>query len=95
MFKLLSFFGLGKFQSVLDVLTFSQRGVFKRIDENRELLELLQREAPDFLERFGWVEGWIHSQDEFLVDLSKFVPDEYQPKHSYKFPRPYPAVNRF
>ncbi len=94
MFNFLSFFGLGKFQCVLDVLRFSQRGVFKRIDENRELLELLQREAPDFLERHCWVEGWIHSHDEFLTDLSKFVPEENKPKHP-NFPRPYPAIERF
>lgn len=46
------------------------RGIYKRIDENRELLELLQHEAPDLLERCPWVEGWLDTQDEFLSELA-------------------------
>lgn len=35
----------------------SQAGVFKRIDENRELLELLQNEAPALLAKCPWIEA--------------------------------------
>jgi hypothetical protein len=48
----------------------SQAGVFKRIDENRELLELLQNEAPALLAKCPWIEGWLASQDEFLSDVA-------------------------
>lgn len=50
-----------------------ERGVFKRIDQNRELLELLQKENPDLLRRCPWVESWIASQDSFLVDLARLI----------------------
>ncbi|MDD5388949.1 MAG: hypothetical protein PHD37_06370 [Gallionellaceae bacterium] len=46
------------------------RGIYKRIDENRELLELLQHEAPELLERCPWIEGWLDTQDEFLSELA-------------------------
>ena len=46
-------------------------GIYKRIDENRELLELLQAEAPEFLARHFWVSGWIGSTDGFLNDLER------------------------
>ncbi|WP_461280328.1 hypothetical protein [Acidithiobacillus sp.] len=45
------------------------RGIHKRIDENRELMELLQTTAPALLRECPWVEGWIHSQDHFLVAI--------------------------
>ena len=46
-------------------------GVFKRIDENRELLELMQKEAPEFLKKHSWVYLWIDAQDNFLTELAK------------------------
>jgi hypothetical protein len=53
------------------VLGQSQRGIGKRIDENRELLELLYLDAPVLMKEKPWIAGWIHSQDEFLNDLAK------------------------
>lgn len=63
-------------------------GVFKRIDEGRELLALLDHEG--FLAAHPWVEGWIQRNDEFLAFLANevdpeschFCPDDRQP-----FPR--------
>lgn len=49
------------------------RGIWKRIDENRELLECLQEHAPEFLERCRWVEGWLATQDAFLCSLQKLI----------------------
>lgn len=46
------------------------RGIWKRIDENRELLACLQEHAPELLERFPFIEGWIAGTDIFLVNLS-------------------------
>ena len=45
------------------------RGIFKTVDENRELLMCLQKRAPDLLEKCPWIDGWIAGTDIFLVDL--------------------------
>lgn len=78
-------------------------GIFKRIDENRELLELIQEKAPVFFKENSWVEGWLQSQDGFLNDLAKFVPadaellrfkaQEANSRHegSPSYPRPWPG----
>lgn len=68
-------------------------GIYKRIDENRELLELLQAEVPEFLASHPWVVGsWLHSADGFLTDLEKALPvtvPYFTPKHLGRlFPRP-------
>ena len=59
---------------VKKILGWSGGGVHKRIDENRELLELLQREAPDLLKHNRWIEGWLKANDEFFNDLAETVP---------------------
>lgn len=63
-------------QKVRDILGFSGGGIHKRIDENRELLELLQREAPDLLAKNFWIEGWLGANDKFFSDLAAAVPIE-------------------
>lgn len=90
-----------KFIAVHDVVRCTNGGVIKRIDENRELLELLQREAPGLLEAAPWVEGWFKRQDEFLtllaekasdVDASGVTPlHPLWPNKSAFFPRPWPG----
>lgn len=69
------------------------RGVFKRVDENRELLELLQQEAPDFVERHPWIEGWLESQDEFLVQIADAAGTKNRvgEKVSIAYPRAWPG----
>lgn len=80
-----------KLKEVGEVLTRSQRGIFKRIDENRELVELLRERAPDFLKEHFWVEGWLRSQDEFLSELSAVMPVA-NPVPTGNFPRPWPVA---
>lgn len=84
-------------QKVQWILGRHSGGVFKRIDENRELLELLHEKAPALLASHPWVEGWLKSQDEFLSELATQVPltelqfsptPPGQPGHA--FPRPWP-----
>lgn len=82
-----------KLQGVEDVLTQSHRGIYKRIDENRELLELLLEKAPDFLQKHFWVEGWLRGQDEFLGDLLAALPVP-KPVESADYPRPWPTGKR-
>lgn len=88
-----SIFGIGnraKLLAVEGVLTRSEQGIHKRIDENRELLELMRERAPEFLQANFWVEGWLRSQDRFLTDLLKAMPIT---NHSISgdFPRPWPG----
>jgi hypothetical protein len=82
-----------KLAGVVKVLTHSQRGIHKRIDENRELLELLQERAPEFLEKHFWVEGWLRSQDEFLSDLLAALPVP-NPVPAVNFPPPWPMSSK-
>lgn len=68
---------------VQEILGLAGGGVHKRIEENRVLLQLLQHEAPDFLTRNIWVEGWLVSNHHLFSDLAKAVPTERR-----KSPRP-------
>ena len=65
-------------------------GVFKRIDENRELVELLQDRCPGFLEQHPWVLGWLRSQDDFLTELAKAAAVPEPRQRAIDFPRPWP-----
>src|SRR5688572_17033545 len=56
-------------------------GVHKRIDENRELLELLQQRAPELLEECPWIETWIGGNDEVFRGLEvalQMARDDYE-----------------
>ncbi|ENZ77996.1 MULTISPECIES: hypothetical protein [Ralstonia] len=69
-------------------------GVRKRIDENRELLELLQQESPELLARCPLIEGWLGEQDRFLNELAAAVgiDDEWATRKDW--PRPWPGRKR-
>lgn len=71
------------------------RGIHKRIDENRELLEFLQTEAPELLKRCWWIEGWLETQDRFLVELL-VITRTRNPLDglSRAFPRPWPGLRK-
>lgn len=87
----------GRTTSLQRTVGFVSGGVHKRIDENRELLELLMREAPDFMQRNSWVEGWLRGHDEFFVAIEQAVPvSEGQylgaaKRSNGRFPRPWPG----
>lgn len=93
----------GKDGSPERIVGWHNGGVYKCIDENRELLELLLEKAPDFLAEHPWVINWIEAQDEFLVDISKAIPapsyrfDPRAPRDSDlgPFPRPWPIADRW
>ena len=89
-----------RLRNVRRTLSFESGGVYKRIDENRELLELLGEQAPSFLETHPWVVSWLQSHDEFLCQLALDVPLEnalFLPGHPHgaaAFPRPWPELER-
>lgn len=69
-------------------------GVHKRVDENRELLELLQQKAPTLLQECPWVEGWLRANDEVFTALESLAAPlgARNPRFSKSpgFPRPWP-----
>jgi hypothetical protein len=71
-------------------------GLVKRIDENRELLELLQRECPGVLIRHWWIEGWLKSNDDLFVALAEASgEDPRRPTRQHdNYPRPWPGKAR-
>lgn len=55
-------------KNLLDTLRDTAEGrVWKRLDEHRELAELISKKAPDLLNEQPWVASWFCSQDEFLT----------------------------
>lgn len=74
------------------------RGLLKRIDENRELLELLREKAPEFLEAHPWVVGWFEANDSVWQGLleafdSVGIADQMEGRvRNGRFPRPWPCV---
>ncbi|PVZ82671.1 hypothetical protein C9426_29035 [Serratia sp. S1B] len=82
-----------KLQALEHAIFHSHRGVYKRIDENRELLELLYKESSELLNKYPWVRGWIKSQDEFLNGLAKLSGAENtlrRVNENKPYPRPFP-----
>jgi hypothetical protein len=75
-------------------------GIYKRIDENRELLELLINKAPQVLVDHPQVKAWLASQDRFLLGLLEAVgevPDAAYKKRNVghlPFPREWPGNRR-
>jgi hypothetical protein len=72
------------------------RGIWKRIDENREILGAFLRGAPEFLRRFPSVESMMENQDIFFSKIVSALWLE-QSTRFYKeerFPRPWPGTIR-
>lgn len=81
---------------VAAILQGSEGGIYKRIDENRELLELLRDKVPGFLEDHPWVAAHIKAHDRFLTELTRCPHDKercrYRPRSVPRFPRPWPRL---
>lgn len=72
--------------------SFQGRGIWKRIDENRQLLQVLHEQAPDFLKQYPRVVGWIAGIDAFFLgvkDLLALVKPQWMGE---RFPREWPAL---
>ena len=68
----------------------SRCGIWKRIDENRELMELLATEAQ-FMKKFPYAAVWIAKTDAFLGALAEIVrPVNLFEGSGRQFPRPWP-----
>lgn len=65
----------------------SEGGILKRIDENRELLDLLNVAAPGFIDNHPWVIEWFKSQDDFLLKIANELKIKIPEDMNY--PRPF------
>lgn len=69
-------------------------GVHKRVDENREILELLQQRVPGLLEECPHIIGWLKSNDEVFTALEAIAAplgaDSPRFAKCPGFPRPWP-----
>lgn len=69
-------------------------GIYKRIDEIRELLELLMEKCPAVLLQHNEILMCLQSQDVFLTRLLELIP-HLQPLSSEaipSFPRDFPSI---
>lgn len=66
-------------------------GLIKRIDENRELLELLQARVPEFVSAQPWLVGWIKANDEFFTQLEGILETRQATLMLEDYPRPWPC----
>ncbi|GAB7496818.1 hypothetical protein [Bilophila wadsworthia] len=68
-------------------------GIYKRIDENRELLCFLLKNS-DVIQRFPFVEGWIANTDNFYHEIQCILD---MPEKDFRggngWPRDWPADN--
>ena len=67
------------------------RGIWKVIDEQRELLECLQTHSPETLQCCPWIEDWLARTDMFLVNLVRLLDLPDTPPGMGRFPRPWPG----
>lgn len=89
--KILFRFGFVQMSEVKAKLNFA-RNVAKRLDEHRELVELLEEEGV--LDSKFWVAGWLATQDDYLMRLYSMVHGhfpvtknsvhDYESKNVYK-----------
>jgi hypothetical protein len=66
-------------------LLYSHRGIYKRIDEVREMAELLEQEAPRLCRDKPLIVGWLVATDDFLCHLRDgWMPRDRPVGHVHK-----------
>lgn len=60
-----------RIDSIFETIKCTEGGINKRIDENRELLQLIKNQCPQLLSRHPWVNGWIDSQEQYLLAIAE------------------------
>ena len=83
---------LRKHEAIMTVIQHHHGGIYKRLDEGRELLETIKKECPEMLGNQFWIEGWLKSQDQFILDLIEASEAKDRLVHpGSRFPRPWPG----
>ena len=67
------------------------RGIWKTIDENREVLEFIRTHAPNVLKRCPWIESWTMDMDIFLNGLKNALGLPDSSNAEPELPRPWPG----
>ncbi|EHY0578637.1 hypothetical protein K1174_001952 [Salmonella enterica] len=60
-----------RIDSICEVIKYSEGGINKRLDENRELLNLIEYQYPKLLSKHPWINGWIDSQEQYLLAIAE------------------------
>lgn len=60
-----------RIDSICETIKCTEGGINKRIDENRELIQLIKNQCPQLLSRHPWVNGWIDSQEQYLLAIAE------------------------
>lgn len=85
--KILKKIGLISKSELIDNLNYC-RTINKRLDEHREVVEALERNAPDFFKEFEWHINHLAIQDDFLMRLfymvHGFFPDNPEKVEEYR-----------
>lgn len=83
---------LKRYANIQNIFYSHNGGIYKRIDETRELVIFLHEKYPDLVKNNPWVfDSWLRSNDEFLDELSKCIDPSKQSSlfpRSDRFPRP-------
>jgi len=62
-----------RIDSICEAIQWTEGGINKRIDENRELLQLIQSQCPQLLEKHPWISGWIDSQEQYFLAIAEYA----------------------
>lgn len=60
-----------RIDSICETIRFTQGGINKRIDENRELIQLIENQCPQLLDKNPWINGWFDSQEQNLLAIAE------------------------
>ena len=79
------------YRELRDVIKNTAGGIYKRIDENRELLHLLMEKHPEVLAKSPWIEGWVRSNDHYFLTLLHSLGLPLYRTGYPNMPRPFPG----
>lgn len=49
-------------------------GIFRRLDEHREMMGFLESHCPEYVTQYPWLRCWVEKQERFLTQLEKALP---------------------
>jgi hypothetical protein len=91
------FYAYSVLKKIRELMGWNSGGIYKRLDQTRELKELLHQKAPAFMRAHPWVDNWLDTNDDFLCALEQTVPVDRArfPRilhPNVPFPRPRPVT---
>ncbi len=80
-----------EYKEISVALNLTSGGIYKRIDENRELLELIADKHPEVLKNSPWIVGWVRANDEYFMAALHGMGMTLH-RANRPGPRPFPVV---